>query len=76
MTPQPMKAGVCAEKCRLSEELQCALNDFTHLRSAESEHLIGGGSGLPGIELALQEARSKWEKAKRAYVEHLRNHGC
>lgn len=60
-----MKAGICPEKRRLSEQLQVAVNALTSLQTAQGNDLIAGGSGLPGFQLALKDARAKWEQARR-----------
>jgi hypothetical protein len=67
---------VCAEKRRLFEELQHALNALTSVQNEQSKDVIAGGPGLPRIGLALQGARTNWENAKRRYREHLQEHGC
>lgn len=73
---QSAKAGICAEKRRLLEQLQAAVDTLTALQSAQSKDLIRGGLGLPRMDFALEKARAEWEKAKRAYWNHQRAHGC
>jgi hypothetical protein len=76
MSPKPAKSKICRDKEKLSKKLLEAVSQVTALQNEHSSNLINGGDGLPRIELAIEAARKKWEKARNAYTAHLREHGC
>ncbi len=76
MPAQPAKAQVCKEKQRLSDELLEAASALTVIQTEQTRNLISGAEGLGRVELALDAARAKWNSAREAYLNHVREHGC
>ena len=67
---------ICAEKQRLSEQLFEKIRTIAHLQSGQATNLVDGGLGLPQIDVSLKAARENWDRAKEAYILHVREHGC
>ena len=67
--------AICTDKQRLSDEVLDALSALTTLHAGQASDLIKGGSGLPRLDIALNAARGKWERAKQVYKMHVREHG-
>lgn len=76
MATAPLKAAICNEKMRLTDELLEAVHALTSLQEAQTAHLVKEGESLPRIETALQAARIRWDTAKLKYSNHVRLHRC
>ena len=70
------KAGICAEKQRLSQAFLDAVHQVTKLQSKNFDALTTGGGAIDRFDLALKQARKRRDEAKRTYERHLREHGC
>ena len=75
MAPQS-KAGICAEKRRLTDTLLYAVRELQALHDREIEHIVSGGNGLDRLDLALKLARKRRDQAKGALLLHVGWHCC
>lgn len=66
--------SICAEQQRLLHGLEESMRAIAELHDAQMNDLFRGGDGLPRMDLALKRARREWEKARHAYLAHLREH--
>lgn len=66
----------CTEKKRLTDAYFAAVRELNNLRDADARALVEGGGELDRIKMAMTAARTDIEKAKRAFIQHVRTHRC
>ena len=78
MTGTTRRAGICAEKHRLTEAVVYAVRQIQGLHDSEIADLLAGRTGEDHgrFDIAIKLARRRWVEAKAAYMKHIREHCC
>jgi hypothetical protein len=66
----------CSEHDRLLEELSQAIDFLVKSQASHATVLRITGCGTTGYEEDLSVATSAWTVARRAFVQHVMEHGC
>src|SRR5260370_36121334 len=66
----------CREAERLFAELRSALKRVVEIQSCQIAALKLGDRRVSGFEEEIRVALSAWQHSRRAYVEHVLDHGC
>jgi hypothetical protein len=77
-----MKAGLapssqfCAKRQQLLRAVSDAISEIVSLHTKQYNALQEGSSEYPEIETQIREAQRRKLNARRAYEQHLCEHGC
>jgi hypothetical protein len=73
--PEP-NGSPCPEAERLFAELRTALKRVVEIQSCQIAALKLGDRRVSGFDEEIRVALWAWQQSRRAYVEHVLDHGC
>jgi hypothetical protein len=66
----------CAKQQRLSEELAQAIRALVEMQGSQIAALKLGDRQTSRFDEEINAVLRAWTNARRAYMEHLQDHGC
>ena len=73
--PEP-NGSKCPEAERLFAELRAALKRVVEIQSSQIAAVQLGDRRVSGFDEEIRVALWAWQHSRRAYVEHVLDHGC
>jgi hypothetical protein len=70
------RAGLCAEKQRLLDELLTAIRELLHTQEEQLKAVVGKDPDFARFDILLEMANAKKRAAKYAYINHVETHEC
>ena len=66
----------CETRRRLLQSIADAVSEFVAIQRDHLENIINGEPDLDGYDQQIRKASAVKEERKRAYIDHVKEHGC